>query len=109
MTVIAMTREIGSRGTEVAAGVAARLGLSDQAHDDHPLPSRESRRHPADWCARLNRALASSSSSKPTARLGRPIPSFHCDSEHRCLRGFCAITTSAHQGGVSSNQEGDLS
>ena len=27
MTVIAMTREIGSRGMEVAAGVAARLGL----------------------------------------------------------------------------------
>ena len=27
MTVIAMTREIGSRGLEVAAGVAARLGL----------------------------------------------------------------------------------
>ena len=27
MTVIAMTREIGSRGTEVAAGVAGRLGL----------------------------------------------------------------------------------
>ncbi len=27
MTVIAMTREIGSRGTEVAAGVAAQLGL----------------------------------------------------------------------------------
>jgi len=27
MTVIAMTREIGSRGTEVAAGVAAELGL----------------------------------------------------------------------------------
>ena len=27
MTVIAMTREIGCRGTEVAAGVAKRLGL----------------------------------------------------------------------------------
>ena len=27
MTVIAMTREIGSRGTDVAAGVAAELGL----------------------------------------------------------------------------------
>jgi cytidylate kinase len=27
MTVIAMTREIGSRGTKVAAGLAARLGL----------------------------------------------------------------------------------
>jgi cytidylate kinase len=27
MTVIAMTREIGSGGTEVAAGVAAALGL----------------------------------------------------------------------------------
>ena len=27
MTVIAMTREIGSRGTDVAAGVAAQSGL----------------------------------------------------------------------------------
>jgi hypothetical protein len=27
MTVIAMTREIGSHGSEVAAGVAAELGL----------------------------------------------------------------------------------
>ena len=27
MTVIAMTREIGSFGTDVAAGLAARLGL----------------------------------------------------------------------------------
>ena len=28
MTVIAMTRELGTRGNEVAAGVAERLGLS---------------------------------------------------------------------------------
>jgi hypothetical protein len=34
MTVIAMTREIGSRGTEVAAGVAARLGLKVIRSDD---------------------------------------------------------------------------
>ena len=42
MTVIAMTREMGTRGSEVAAGVAERLGLSIIHHEivEHDIAER---------------------------------------------------------------------
>src|SRR4026207_854735 len=42
MTVIAMTREMATRGSEVAAGVAERLGLSGIHHEmvEHEIAER---------------------------------------------------------------------
>jgi hypothetical protein len=42
MTVIAMTREMGTRGSEVATGVAERLGLSVIHHEivEHDIAER---------------------------------------------------------------------
>ena len=42
MTVIAMTREMATRGSEVAAGVAERLGLSIIHHEivEHDIAER---------------------------------------------------------------------
>ncbi|MBL8882654.1 MAG: cytidylate kinase family protein [Hyphomicrobium sp.] len=42
MTVIAMTREIGARGSDVAAGLAERLGLEIVHHElvEHDIAAR---------------------------------------------------------------------